>query len=335
MTDGVVEPFAPPADVDDPSSRWFLVVVAWLLAGATAGTAVGVSLHLFGVFPGVMAPIGMVSGIALGVVGGIAYRMERAWSSNRPLIIDGRGRLGRPLHVGLFALPSLVALPSLLWLVVVGSVSAQSAVPGIAFGMAAVALVWGLRKLVSKHVLTRALEELESGQSTAAVRRLGGLWGGWWATRAARDVASLNLGLLAVRDHDLDGAVRWYERVPGRSAAFPHAAVGLAFVRVAMNQLPQAEELLHLALSRGGRVIHDEVDEVRLLLVMRRDGASAARELGERILGPSSGAMFRGLLAVARRRDGDPGAASELHDASVDDMAERMRGIVPELADVI
>ena len=60
-----------------------------------------------------------------------------------------------------------------------------------------------------------------------------------------------------------------------------------------------------------------EVDGVRLLMVLRRDGAIDAREMGERLLALNSGSVFCAALALAREQTGQPEAARELLEGGI------------------
>ncbi|MEO0606306.1 MAG: hypothetical protein AAF211_33060, partial [Myxococcota bacterium] len=122
-------PFDPPASLPaelarerTTARRWALVVGAWGLATTAVGTAAGATLQVMG-NPDAAARLGLlglVAGVCLGMV---ALLLERTQASRRPELLDGRGLGDRPLHGAVLGLPIVIALPALLWLVVIASVA--------------------------------------------------------------------------------------------------------------------------------------------------------------------------------------------------------------------
>ncbi|MBT3221588.1 MAG: hypothetical protein HN348_21110 [Proteobacteria bacterium] len=334
------EPFAPPREQhNEDSSQLVMVIASWMLAGATAGTSLGATLQLFGLFKGVVVAIAMGTAVVAAIAGAVIFRWERAHSlTHRPAIIDGRGRLSRPLNVWLLGTPILIAIPSLLWLAIVGSLSTDSLFTGFAFLMASSALAWAGRKLISGHFLARGVEALELGDAIGAAERLEILQGRWWATKASRTAAWMNLGVLSVQRGDLPSALYWYELIDSGEATRAFATVGRALVKVLQDEFDEGERLLLEAMTgSASRVIQTQADEVRLLLVLRRDGAEEARQLGERLLGPGAGSLFLGVLAAARARSGDmPGARSLLDSGAEDSLrATGLGKVVPEIRELL
>ena len=334
------QPFAPPREQhNEDSSQLVLVIASWMLAGATAGTSLGATLQLFGVLKGMVVAIAMGTAVVAAITGAVGFRWERAHSlASRPAIIDGRGRLARPLNVWLLGTPILIAIPSLMWLALVGSLSTESLFTGFAFLMAAMALAWAARKLVSAHFLARGIEALELGDAQEASSRLETLQSHWWATKAARTASWMNLGVLSVQRGDLPSALYWYERIDSGETTTAFATVGRALVKVLQNEFEEGEQLLLQAMTgTASRIVQTQADEVRLLLVLRRDGAEEARQLGERLLGPGAGSLFLGVLAAARARGGDTLGARTLLDGGAEESlrATGLSKVVPELHELL
>jgi tetratricopeptide (TPR) repeat protein len=234
-----------------------------------------------------------------------------------------------------FVAPVVVGVAGLLWLVVVASVRAGSLAPGVGFLVAGLGLLAVVRPLVTREVVTRALEALGRGDLDAAERGLRRIAGSRLASRASRAGASLNLALLALHRGDVDDAERWYVAA-GAGAGAPWAATGLALCAVLRGRYDDAEQHLADAIARGrDRGVLREVDGVRALMVLRRDGAEAAAELGDRLISPEAGLLLRGVVAAARRRLGDSeGADVALGGLGRDDLvASGLAVAVPEIAE--
>jgi hypothetical protein len=100
---------APDEEREPESWGWVAVLVAWALAGATLGTAIGATLQVLG-FVGNGAPIGLGTALFSGLLGGGALILERSRSEGRPELVDTRGLRSRPLHGVLLAVPVAVSL---------------------------------------------------------------------------------------------------------------------------------------------------------------------------------------------------------------------------------
>lgn len=335
-----MKPFAPPSS-PEPRIRHAPttgVLVAWLLTGGLTGGTVGISLQNMAGIPDAAVAGCMAGCFVFTLTGWSAITIERRHARARPALLDASGQRRRPLHVWVWALPALLAVPSLLWMVILGTVLSRSPFPAIAFAMTTVALLWGLGRLFSHHRLTHALESLELGEITYAKHVLERLQAYPFTTRTARSAARLNLGLLCAREGALGDAAYWYNQIGPGTSTSAFAEVGLGLIRVLEGDYGAAERHLVAAThSRGGRVIQAQSDSVRLLLVLRRDGAEAARTLGEQLIEPDSGSVFVGVLAFVRHECGDPVAAYELlNGASAQAILETgMTGVITELQQVL
>ena len=333
------EPFAPPAE-QDPAEAANLssVLAAWAMAGAVVGTSVGTTMQLVGQVEG-SAAVGLSGAGAGAVFGFLAWLIDRQAAASRPSVVDGKGRLTKPASVALMAVPMGAAAIGLAGLVVVASVSAGSLVYGGAFAFVLLGLGWFTRPLVTSHRVGQAVQLAEGGDTDLARRLFLKIVDGWWITGSGRAQAQLNLGLLALRDGDLEMAARWYE-LPARShkgkvGAF--ACSGLALVRTLQGRWSEAEAFLHKAQTRGRGALQPEVDGVRLLMVLRRDGAIEAREMGERLLALNSGSVFCAALAISREQTGHPDEARDLLEGGIG-AGLRASGIValmPELEELV
>lgn len=307
-----VEPFAPP-DVSEARSGPLaaFIVGGWAMTGAVLGTLVGATLQLVGVLPSVV-PLTLAVALFAGFLGAVAWGVDRRLAEGRTPVLDGRGRRRVPAGVWLLGLPLAALVPSLIGLVVIASVRAESIVPGLLFLLVAGGMALLVRPLVATHRLTRAITAAELGRDDDARERLERIHASVWTPRSGRAQAALNLGLLCLQAGELDDAARWYAR-PRRGRARAFAQTGLALVHALQGQLDASEEALAQAMATGaGRAIQGEVDAVRLLVVLRREGPAAARPLGEQLVGPGAGALFLGLLAVSRAATGSAGAAAEI-----------------------
>ena len=313
MTNTESQPFAPPEEGRDDLSAGAVVVGIWAFAGASIGTATGATLEVLGMVSGV-ASIGILTGGLSGFVGFFAFLLERRLSHQRPAVADSRGRMRRPMRGWIYGMPLFFLVAGLMVLVVIGSVRSASVIPGLLFLVAAVGLMWFGRPLLSSSRLTQALQAAESGDPESAVHQLEDLHKAWWATRSGRNHARLNLGFFALQRGALDEAASWYLlATTGASAGF--SASGLALIRVLQGKFAEAESCLASAAgSRAGKALQGEIDGVRLLLILRKDGPEAARELGDRLTGPGMGSLFLGILAAAHRQTGDLEGATRVLD---------------------
>lgn len=325
---------APTSDHDPIAFAWLVVPASWGLAGGALGTALGLTLQLTAAVAHA-APSGGLAAAALGAcLGGAALLFERRSSLSRPELVDGRGTRSRPLHGALLFLPVLVAFPSLLWLVFVGSIGVRSLLPGVAFGMIAVLVAVSGIRVIGKHQLARALERLELGEREEAIRTLSSLGRSFFLGRSVWSSARLNLAMLALNDGDGARALQWAEGV-GRGAAGSWAAVARALALLLQRSPPdEAERWLQAAASGpGARAVQPESDAVRVLLVWRRDGEAAALQIAEHLHGPHATALHRALLARLRERSGDHASARSLRTAEVEDLLSRgMARSIPELS---
>ena len=280
----------------------------WALAGATAGTSIGATLQLTGQHETGASSFGIGAMVGCAVLGALAFRLERSWAASRPEVLDGRGRSTRPVHAALYALPIVLAMPAVLWLMIVGSVGTQSVLPALAFGLAAVGMTWAGLRLWSTHRLTRALEDLELGREDAAVQELEVLASSFFVSRKTGTVARLNLGTLALQHGRLNDAARWLMGIDtGQAGA--HARVGLALVRAIQGRTLDARGLIAQAMSgRAARAVQAQADAVRILVVMDEEGEAGALEFGERMLGPSASGLHQALVGALRVRAGADGA---------------------------
>lgn len=322
------DPFAPPEDA--PSTGGATGVIAgWMVAFGALGAALGAFLVMADVAENLatiaipMAGIGAVAGL-------LAHRVEGQRAAKRTAVVDSRGRSIRPLGTWLTALPLAVGALSLMALVIVGSLYSQSRGVGVGFLLLSLGLGALFRPLYASNRLRRAVESASRGErADAALEQVATAW---WSTASTRAQAALNLGLLALRRGELERAGQWYAMVQsGRAVGF--ASTGLALVYVASERFDEAEGALReAAVSAAGRHVQGELDGVRLLLVLRRDGAEDALELGGRLAPASPGALFVGALAVAHLDLGQHDEAMTLLDTG----AEAIRGsglayLLPEL----
>jgi len=298
------DPFAPPeAAPNGDAVQGVVVAGTWGMAGACAGAAVGVGLAA------PVAPIAFGGALGLGFAGAVAFLLERRAASGRKALVDSRGRLVQPLSTWLSAVPLALGALGVVTLVGLWSMNTKSMSPIVSLGIVFVVFGAVIRPMVARRALTSAVVAIEQGEPERARRALEGLERGLLPTRPVREMARLNLGLIAIHAGDLDSAAIWFQRA-GSSA---HAATGLALVRAVQGAFHESEALIGVAgRAKDWRHAHAEIEGVRLLLVLRRDGASEARLAGERQIGPDAGSLFQAVLAAARFGDGDEAGADEL-----------------------
>lgn len=326
--------FEPPVASRDPAVyAWLVVVASWGIGGATLGTAIGATLQL----TQGMAWAGMSLGIGgmglASMLGAVAMMIERSRSALRPELTDMRGTRSRPLHGVLLGVPVAVMIPSLVWLLIVASLSLASLVPAVTFGMLAVAVAWWGLRIWSNHQLARALEGLEEGRTGEARLALKSLAERVVVSRSARTAARLNLAMLALSDGDGVSALGW-AHAPARSGAFAWAALARALAHLLNGDPPEeADAWLARAMSGpGSRAVQPEADAVRVLLVWRLEGEAAARRIGEELVGPGSTTLHRALVAALRERAGDRDGARAMRTEEVEGLLlGGMARAIPEL----
>jgi hypothetical protein len=312
------------------------LVAVWAVAGGTAGASIGLTLDLLGWREGGL--VLSIGGVAAGAATGWAvFQLERWLSASRPTVRDHHGRRRRPVAVWATALPLGALLASLTWLVVVGTVRAGTMWMGLGFAALSMGVVYLFRPLIVRRLLTRAVEAATAGQLDRAQRDFARVARSVLVGRASRDMARLNLGMLAVRRGDWAGATTWLEQVQHPRVRV-HACAGLSMVRVLEGSWDKAAALLQEAggLAQGAGV-QGELDGVRCLLVLRRHGPAEALELGQRLLGPRAGALLLGVLVVAHRQTGDHDGAQRL---LTDELCSALRqtglgAMVPELGELL
>lgn len=332
--------FAPPSEEPDPTSApptgtLLGVLTAWLTSGALLGLAAGLTAQLIGSPLATGLPAVFVAASAVG--GLAAWAVERRWSRERPAILDSHGRLQRPPHALLYAVPLLAAVPAMATLVLVATVAMDSILPAVLFGVGGFGLGWACRRLFSTHKITAALEALELGDAPAAIAQLEALENGWVSTHRGRTLARLNLGMLALTSGDLERAARFYTQVTD-PVAVPMAHAGMALVRTLQDRLDDAEQLVLEALNGpGSEGVQGQLDAVRLLLTLRKEGSASARSLGETLHTLEAGELFRGLFALSLLREGAVDTARTIADDHLLVALEESgwRQVVPEIAELL
>lgn len=325
--------FAPPAETPAAPGHATRVLLTWMVCGALIGLTLGLTGLVTGTNEAVALVMTLGTVLGSGILGTLAYQLERTWTRDRPALIDHRGRSHRPVHALVYLVPILLCVPAIPWLVMVVTVAMTSLAAGLLFGVGGFALGWAARRLVARHALAEALQLLELGELEAAERKLESIAYGFWSTRGSRGAAHLNLGLVALTTGDLEDARNHYEAVRhGAGAGFAQA--GLALVHALEDRIEMAEDALQNAMATGMGV-QGQTDTVRLLLALREDGVAAGRELGESLLTLEAGELFRGLLAYARLQSGDETGARRLADAETREGLEHTwRRVVPEIAEL-
>jgi len=206
----------------------------------------------------------------------------------------------------LYAFPIGIALPAVLWLMIVGSVGTNSVIPALAFGLAALGMAWAALRIWSTHRLTRALEALELGRTEDAARSLSTLQATVFVSRKTRIVARLNLGTLALQQGRLDESASWLFGIEAGQAG-AHARVALALVRAIQGRTADARGLIAQAMSgRSARAVQAQADAVRILVVLDEEGEVSALEFGERVLGQHSSGLHQALVGALRSPPGSP-----------------------------
>jgi len=305
-----VQPFAPPREATEGSTALLVALTVWLVAGACVGLAIGVFVEINGVLPAVLPASAAGAGL-FGVAGVGAARLERRMSERRTAVVDARGTMQRPVAGWVTGVPLGLVVASCAALVVLGTVRADSMVPGVAFGLIAVGVATLFVPLASRQAIARAVEAVEQGRHDEARARFLAIAGRPWVGESRRSLARLNLGLLALIDGDLQDAMRWYDQVR-HPRITPFAPSGTALPAVLAGDYAKAEDRLGRAMTGATRAVQGEVDGVRALLVLERDGPAEALDLCERISGGPVGALFLGVMAAAKAGVGDRAGAEAI-----------------------
>jgi hypothetical protein len=332
MSHPAPHPFAPPAETRSSGPMGWMVVVAWALGFGALACAVGA----YGVYAWVSFPLEKLvfgSSAVGGVVGGVGFRLERRWALRQPALLDGRGRAVRPVALWVNGVPLVLGAAGLAGLLWVASLRTGSYVPGLL----TIAVLYGAvafgRPMVAARQLGRGVEWMEAGDIDSARDRFIALEDTPWAPRAVREMAALNLGLIALLSGELDTAAACYERGGARRGK-ALAATGLALVLALRGDTSTADDLLRRAASgTEARSAQAEIDGVRLLVALRRDGAGEAAALAERLWTPGAGSLFLALRAAARWQSGDrEGARTLASDPAVQDaLASGFVEVIDEL----
>lgn len=235
-------------------------------------------------------------------------------------------------------LPGWLALPALAWLAVAGSVAVSSAAPVLILGGLAVAIAFSLRRGHHGLRLRTLLDRLAQGDAAARseLSRVAGASALRFGS-GQRDQAAMALGMDALGRADLVGAARWLDLVstPGLRG---WAVAPRALVDVLRGDLDGAERRLRsLTDQEMDGVARALADEVRVLLLLRRDGIDAAMHLAQGLHGPAAGGLLHGLLAWLHLARGDEDQAEALLDppgrAKIE--ASGVVLVVSELRDVL
>ncbi|MEM6929095.1 MAG: hypothetical protein AAF602_19310 [Myxococcota bacterium] len=332
-------PFDPPASLPaelarerTTARRWALVVGAWGLATTVVGTAVGATLQVLGA-PDAAARLGLTGLVAGLGLGSVALFLERTQASRRPELLDGRGLGDRPLHGAVLGLPIVIALPALLWLVVVASVALESAIPAVLFGAGALGLAIAGFRVLAHHRLARALEAMEGRREPGSTSTLELLAESPLSPRQVRRTAKLSIAMTRLQEGRGLDALGWFEDLDdGEIGAW--AATGRAMASLLLGQDPSDAEV-HLAAafeSPWANEVRAQADAVRILVVWRRDGARAARALAESLRSAGSTPLHLALLVRLRAIAEDTSGAAALESDGVRALISSGLGrAIPEL----
>ncbi len=282
-------------------------VAAWVPAFGVLGTALGTLLQLTGQVESVGVVAFRVAGLGL-LLGGIAGWFDQRTALTRPPLADGRHQLRHHGDAWVVVAPLVLAGFGFLSLVVLATVQSTSPLLGGGFFAAALLAFGFTRPVWTRMRLARAAEAQSLGNREQARLAWKSLVRNPLCTKPGRVQAHLNLGLAELINGQLATAEHHYSRVSHGHAA-PFAQTGTALVRVLKGDYAGAEAAIGAA-SSATRAVQGEVDGVRLLLTLRRDGHDAAIELAERLRSPASGSLFLGVLAASYR------AASRAEDAA-------------------
>ncbi len=308
------------------------IATLWTMCFAGAGTAVG-ALLLVNQLTINLVPFGLSGGVIGGILGGFGA----VWQGRRehgPVVIDREGRAVRLTAEWLLLAPMAAGLVSVGVLVGLYSWKTYTFAPFLLYALMVMGIGALARPYVASRRLSRAVSAIELGEIGSARTQLQTLHQSAWASKAVKDMSALNLGLLALWEGRLEEAASWYERA-GALRGQALAASGLALIQVLQDKVDIGEQTLRRAIEvADGMSAQSEIDGVRLLIVLRREGAQEAAFLGERLWSPGgAGGLFLGLLASARGTAGD---LNGMHDLLADPLVQDaihsgLGDVVPEL----
>ncbi|MFT6142295.1 MAG: hypothetical protein ACJATT_000395 [Myxococcota bacterium] len=273
-------------------------IAGWVPAFGVLGTALGTLLQLTGRVESVGPTALRVAGLGL-LLGAIAGWVDQRTALTRPPLADGRHQLRHHGDAWVMVTPLVLAGLGFLALVVLATVQSTSPLLGGGFFAAALLAFGFTRPIWTRMRLARAAEAQASGNREQARLAWRTLVKNPLCTKPGRVQAHLNLGLAELINGELADAEHHYAQVSHGHAA-PFAQTGTALVRVLKGDYAGAETAIAAA-SSATRAVQGEVDGVRLLLTLRRDGPDAAIELGFRLRNEASGSLFLGVLAAAYR----------------------------------
>jgi hypothetical protein len=274
------------------------VVIAWMVTGAVLGMGYSVTVRVTSFDE--QGAIRLLYAILLGaIVGVVAHLLERRWTLRYGVeLLDHRGHLVHPRHPVVLVLPAVIAIPGLLWLGVVGSLHTHSLLAAEAFGVSSLLVLAGLWRAWCSHRLTLGLQYLTVNENVRGRGILEGLGTGVLVPARLKSIARLNVAQLALRGGELQQALALFQGVR-RPKSRAVALVGSALTQTLLGRYGAAEVTLR-ELSRlpGARELQSQIDEIRLLVALRRDGEVKAFELGQRLSSPNNGDVFEALLVV-------------------------------------
>ena len=251
-------------------------IAAWVPAFGVLGTALGTLLQLTGQAESVGVVAVRVAGLGL-LMGAVAGWFDQRKALTRPPLADGRHQLRHHGDAWVVVTPLILAGFGFLSLVVLATVQSTSPMLGGGFFAAAVLAFGFTRPVWTRMRLARAAEAQSLGNREQARLAWKSLVKNPLCTKPGRVQAHLNLGLAELVNGQLAAAEHHYAQV-SRGHAAPFAQTGTALVRVLKGDYSGAESAIGAA-SSATRAVQGEVDGVRLLLTLRRDGHDAAIEL--------------------------------------------------------
>lgn len=264
--------------------------VLWTVAGGTLGMAVSLTRSLAGHAPEPWAP-------AMAAFGGVTGALALQWARRHP--VDQR--------VWLQLVPAGVATPAVLWLGVLGTIRTTSVVPAALSAWLATLIGFGVWRTALWSRLAGAVRR-GGAEGDAELEALAALR---IAPRSVRARAAWVRGMRAWHEGDGELALHWL--VPIRDPeVVPAAAATVGLIHALRGEEAPARAALARVYESSDAIARAQADGVRLLMVLRRDGADVARELGTRLYAPRSSALLVGVWAVARDATGDPAGADGL-----------------------
>lgn len=300
-------------EVERPSIGF--AIAAWVPAFGVLGTALGTLLQLTGQTDSVSTVALRVAGLGL-LLGVVAGWLDQRKALTRPPLADGRHQLRHHGDAWVVVAPLVLAGLGFLALVVLATVQSTSPMLGGGF-LAAALLAFGFTRPVwTRMRLARAAEAQALGNREQARLAWQSLTKSLLCTKPGRVQAHLNLGLAELINGRFAISEHHYAQVSHGHAA-PFAQTGTALVRVLKGDYANAEVAMAAA-SSATRAVQGEVDGVRLLLTLRREGWPGAVELGERLRSDASGSLFLGVLAAAYRDAGRMDDAADVLSAEVE-----------------